>query len=147
MFTADVRVQVPPRPPNKKGHPKGCPFLFDEWDLKARPALAWESNSPVDCWIGRGKVHLFQDAPERVWNEINMYFETNLIIGCCLVFCQSTLAKTNKTPWNPMTLDPKGSFCYSYCRFRLFVTVSAYSGRSRRRCFVFLCAFFQKWIF
>ena len=27
MFTADVRVQVPPRPPNK-GHPKGCLLFF-----------------------------------------------------------------------------------------------------------------------
>ena len=29
MFTADVRVQVPPRPPKIKGHPSGCPFIFD----------------------------------------------------------------------------------------------------------------------
>ena len=28
VFTADVRVQVPPRPPKIKGHPNGCPFIF-----------------------------------------------------------------------------------------------------------------------
>ena len=28
MFTADVRVQVPPRPPEIKGHLFGCPFIF-----------------------------------------------------------------------------------------------------------------------
>ena len=28
VFTADVRVQVPPRPPKIKGHPLGCPFIF-----------------------------------------------------------------------------------------------------------------------
>ena len=29
VFTADVRVQVPPRPPKIKGHPSGCPFIFN----------------------------------------------------------------------------------------------------------------------
>ena len=28
VFTADVRVQVPPRPPKEKAHPSGCAFSF-----------------------------------------------------------------------------------------------------------------------
>ena len=39
MFTADVRVQVPPRAPKRNGYPKGYPFSFSfhRRDLKGRP--------------------------------------------------------------------------------------------------------------
>ena len=68
MFTADVRVQVPPRAPKKKDILSDV-FLFWYVGLEEgglHPVQA--KNMPVACFLARGKVHFCQSAVRRTVN-------------------------------------------------------------------------------
>ena len=129
MFTADVRVQVPPRPPKRKGHPKGCPFSFScERDLNNVNAICrWHiaatsaNTGGYNYFCPRGK----NATKSRLAHHKRQAED-------CLFFCQSILPRTGKTPVFPTKTEAQGYFLSFWGVLSPFVTVYICFGRPRR---------------
>ena len=91
----------------------------------------WGSGSSFcDRSAGKDRRRAYPSSPASPTKETIERSSLFLFVGDG--FPVPILAKTEKTPWNPTSLDPKGG-CYPDGRFYLFATISTHFRRSRRR--------------